>query len=171
MEYHMIMLITYRAEFREQLNSALQARGHDTCVAPHRENVVSVMKDNCPHVIVLDLYLSAPSGLAVLKTLREHGYQGRVVVLSGKSMTSVIHDAYPIGIDKVVHVPEEIDGHFKLGELQLAVETCLESDLRPERDHLHSRIAKRAHELYELGGRQPGRDLQDWLLAEQEFTA
>ena len=166
----MIMLITYRAEFREQLNTALQAKGHETCVAPHRQDIVSEMKDRCPDVIVLDLYLSAPSGVAVLKTLREHGYRGRIVVLSGKSMTSVIHDAYPIGIDKVVHVPEEIAGHFEMGELELAIETCLESDRRQERDHHHSRIAKRAHELYELGGRQHGSDLRDWLLAEQEFT-
>jgi DNA-binding response OmpR family regulator len=89
MEYHMIMLITYRAEFREQLNSALQAKGHETCVARHRQDIVSVMKDRRPYLIVLDLYRSALSGLAVLKTLREHGYQGKIVVLSGKSMTSV----------------------------------------------------------------------------------
>ena len=121
----MIMLITYRPEFREQLNKALQAKGHETCVAPHRQDVVSVMKDCRPHLIVLDLYLSDPSGLAVLKTLREHDYHGKVVVLSGKSMTSVVHDAYPIGIDKVLHVPEKIAGHFDFGELQLAIETCL----------------------------------------------
>jgi len=32
-----------------------------------------------------------------------------------------------------------------------------------------TRIRDRAYELYELGGRQPGHDKQDWLRAEQEI--
>jgi DNA-binding response OmpR family regulator len=171
MENPMIMLITYRPEFREQLDKALHAKGHETCVAPHRQDVVSVMKDSRPRLVVLDLYLSDPSGLAVLKTLREHGYHGRVVVLSGKSMTSVVHDAYPIGIDKVLHVPEEIGGQFEFGELESAIETCLEADRQHERDLRRARIAQRAHELYELGGRREGGDVHDWLRAEQELAS
>ena len=167
----MIMLITYRPEFREELNTALQAKGHETCVAPHRQDVLSVMEDCRPHLIVLDLYLSDPSGLAVLKTLREHGYHGKVVVLSGKSMMSVAHDAYPIGIDKVMPIPEKIAGHFDFGELELAVETCLEANRPDEPDQRHERIAKRAHELYELGGRQDGGDVDHWLRAEREFIS
>jgi Protein of unknown function (DUF2934) len=32
-----------------------------------------------------------------------------------------------------------------------------------------TRIRDRAYELYELGGRKPGHDEQDWLQAEQEI--
>ena len=32
-----------------------------------------------------------------------------------------------------------------------------------------SRIRERAYELYEVGGRKPGHDQQDWLRAEQEI--
>jgi hypothetical protein len=32
-----------------------------------------------------------------------------------------------------------------------------------------SRIARRAHELYEARGTQDGRDLDDWLQAEREI--
>ena len=34
-----------------------------------------------------------------------------------------------------------------------------------------SRIARRAHELYEARGGQDGRDLDDWLQAEREIDA
>ena len=34
---------------------------------------------------------------------------------------------------------------------------------------LHSRIAARAHELYEARGCQDGNDMQDWLQAENEI--
>jgi hypothetical protein len=32
-----------------------------------------------------------------------------------------------------------------------------------------TRIRDRAYELYELGGRKPGHDKEDWLRAEQEI--
>ena len=32
-----------------------------------------------------------------------------------------------------------------------------------------ARIRERAYELYEVGGRKPGHDEQDWLQAEQEI--
>jgi hypothetical protein len=32
-----------------------------------------------------------------------------------------------------------------------------------------ARIRERAYQLYEVGGRQPGHDEQDWLRAEQEI--
>jgi outer membrane protein TolC len=32
------------------------------------------------------------------------------------------------------------------------------------------RIAQRAYELYEQGGRQEGRDLEDWLTAERQLA-
>ncbi len=34
----------------------------------------------------------------------------------------------------------------------------------------HDEIAMRAYELWDKGGRQPGRDLEDWLHAEAELT-
>ena len=35
----------------------------------------------------------------------------------------------------------------------------------------HERIARRAYELYEHRGRQEGRDVQDWLEAQQQLLA
>ncbi|MBI3355253.1 MAG: DUF2934 domain-containing protein [Nitrospirae bacterium] len=34
----------------------------------------------------------------------------------------------------------------------------------------HDRIARRAYELYEQGGRQDGRALEDWLKAERQLV-
>jgi hypothetical protein len=44
------------------------------------------------------------------------------------------------------------------------------SDKEPEEPRL-SRIARRAHELYETRGAHGGRDLDDWLQAEREIDA
>ena len=100
---------------------------------------------------MFDMYLSEPSGVDVLKTIRHRGYHGRVLLLSSQSMTSVLHDAYPMGVDKVVQVPEKVAGHFDFGELELAIDMCLKCNLQQERAHYQAVIAKRAHELYEGG--------------------
>jgi CheY-like chemotaxis protein len=92
METVMIMLLTHRSEIREQLNASLHASGHQTCVPAHRDDVRAAMTDRYPELIVLDLYLAHPSGAEVLRRLRQDGYHGKVIVLSGQSMVSVLHD-------------------------------------------------------------------------------
>jgi DNA-binding response OmpR family regulator len=171
MENDMIMLITYRSELRDQLNAMLQARGYETCIPPHRQDVVAVMEECHPDLILLDMYVADPSGLDVLKTLRDERYEGPIVMLSGPSMKTVIRDALPMGVDKVVHVPAQIAGRFDFGELAFAIESTLKSEPPHDRKPYHSQIARRAHQLYEEGGRQHGRDLHDWLRAEQELAS
>jgi len=36
-------------------------------------------------------------------------------------------------------------------------------------EHLHAKIQRRAYQLYELRGRDDGRDFDDWLKAESEL--
>jgi DNA-binding response OmpR family regulator len=114
MEIEMIMLVTYRADTVRPTKYNFTGKGHKTCIAPHRQNVVAVMEDCHPDLMVLDMYLADPSGIDVLKTFCNGSYQWRIVMLSGPSMRSVLHDGLPMGVDKVVHVPEQIAGRFEL---------------------------------------------------------
>jgi DNA-binding response OmpR family regulator len=159
----MIMILTHQSEMRERLTDNLQAKGYQTCVPAHREDVMAAMKDCQPDVIVLDLYLAEPSGAEVLRRLRQDGYHGRVIVLSGESMVRVLHDVQSLGLDKVIHTPARIGECFDFGELFVALETH-------EPPYRHARIARRAYELYEKEGYQDGRDVQNWVRAEQELA-
>ena len=163
----MIMLLTHRSEIREQLNATLHASGYETCVPAHREDVRTAMADRYPDLIVLDLYLAQPSGAEVLRRLRQDGYHGKIVVLSGESMVSVLHDAQSLRLDKVVHISAQIGNCFDFGELMIAIQTALKGDgPEPHQD----RIARRAYELYEHSGYQDGHDLEHWIRAEREVT-
>jgi DNA-binding response OmpR family regulator len=135
----MIMLLTHRSEIREQLNAFLQGKGHETCIPVHHQDAMAMMKDCHPDLIILDLYLSEPNGIEVLKSLRHDGYQGRVIAISGEAMRSVTRDVHPLGVDNVLHCPAKIAEHFDFGEL----ETALQSSLRDKPDH-QARIARRA---------------------------
>lgn len=164
----MIMLLTHRSEIREELNASLHARGYETCVPAHRDEVRAAMADRYPDLIVLDLYLAQPSGAEVLRRLRQDGYQGKVIVLSGESMVSVLHDMQCLGLDKVVHVPAQVGDCYDFGELMIAIETALKGD---GRGHHHARIARRAYELYAHSGYKDGHDVAHWVRAEREVIA
>lgn len=47
-------------------------------------------------------------------------------------------------------------------------ESLISDEEASDQSAVRERIAQRAHELYELRGREDGFDLQDWLQAEQE---
>lgn len=128
----MIMLLTHHKELREQICEALQHNGDTVITPPHRGDMLTVLKDAQPDLIILDLYISHPSGAEDLKVLREHGYQGKIIVLSSPSMTSVLKEAYASGIDRIVTVPSKIQGQFELGELQSSIKSCLRIDLSGE---------------------------------------
>ena len=164
----MIMLLTHHSELRAQLSEALQQNGHNVAIPAHREDMLTVLRDSQPDLIILDLYLSHPSGTDDLKILRDHGYSGRTIVLSPPSMKSVLNEAYASGVDRVVKVPAKIKGRYHLEELQSAIKSCIHTPNERQTDHRI--IAERAYELYEAGGRHEGYTLQHWLQAEQDVA-
>ncbi len=121
----MIMLLTQHSELREQLNEALKQSGYKVAIPAHREDMLTVLRDSQPDLTILDLYLSHPSGTDDLKMLRDNGYRGKTIILSGRSQTSVISETYAQGVDRVVQVPAKINGRYDLGELRAAVKWCI----------------------------------------------
>ena len=156
----MIMVITFRDDFRKQVLPFLQEQGFEVCIPPHRQDVLPLIAEKRPLVVLLDLYVTNPNGLEVLHEMREHGYKGKVIVLAGRSISSKIPNALHLGIDQVIGGPQWVDGPFNLqfGRIDSAIRTAL-----------HPTIAKRAFELYENRGRIHGHALDDWLNAEREI--
>lgn len=154
----MIMLVTFQEKLREQLVTSLGKQGYEICVPPHREDVLSMAKEQQPLVVLLDMYIDNPSGLEVLQQLRTQGYQGKVLLLGGRSIPSRISEAFRFGVDQVVGGPGWIDEAKNFAQIETAIQTVL-----------HSAIEARASELYEARGRMHGSDMEDWLEAERQI--
>ncbi len=154
----MIMIVTFQEKLREQLVMSLEGQGYEVCVPPHREDVLTMAKEQQPLVVLLDMYNNSPSGLDVLQQLRTQGYTGKVVLLGGRSIPSIISQAFRFGVDQVVGGPQWIDESINLSQVETAIQTVL-----------HSAIAARASELYESRDRMHGKDLEDWLEAERQI--
>jgi len=154
----MIMVVTFQEEFRDKIRSFLSEKGYEVCVPPHRQDVVPMMKEKTPLVMVLDMYVAQPSGLEVLRELRAQNYKGKVVALAGTSVSSLMAQAFQLGVDQVIGGIQGSGGALNLDQVESAIKTALRSD-----------IARRAFELYEAGGRMQGNDLGDWLEAERQI--
>ena len=56
----MIMVITFQDEFRDKICSFLEGKGYRLCIPPHRQDMLPLVKEKNPLVIVLDMYVSEP---------------------------------------------------------------------------------------------------------------
>ena len=166
----MIMLLTHQEELRRQLTQALHVRGHKVAIPQHRDDMLTVLEDAKPELVILDLYLSDRSGAKNLRLIHDHRYAGAVLVLSGPSMMPIVNVVYASGlrVTRVVQAPVNINGQYDFGDLESNIQTLI--DEVGKRKRSHASIARRAYELYEIGGRREGQNVQDWLRAEQELS-
>lgn len=154
----MIMVVTFQQEFREKISSFLTDKGYEVCVPPHRQDVVPLMKAKNPLVIVLDMYVAEPGGLEVLRELRAQNFRGKVVALAGTSVSTLMPQAFGLGVDQVIGGFQSMGGTLNVDQVESAIKMTL-----------HSEIAKCASELYEKGGRKQGSDLENWAEAERQI--
>jgi len=154
----MIMIIAHQEKLRDDLSIFLRGRHFEVQTAPHRQDVSSMVKNLNPAVLVLDMYVAEPSGLNLLRQLRTEGFRGKVVALTGTSMSPLVPEAYRLGVDQVVGFPKGIDGPISLERIECAIKGAMQSV-----------IAKRAFEIYEAKGRGHGHDIDDWLEAEHQI--
>ena len=154
----MIMIVTFHEELRDPMRSFLTGKGYEVCVPPHRQDVFPLIKEKSPVVVVLDMYVAEPSGLEVLKELRAQNYRGKVVALAGTSVSSLMSQAFKLGVDQVIGGFQGGGGALNFDQVESAIKTALHPD-----------IAKCAYELYEARGRTKGNDLGDWFEAERQI--
>jgi DNA-binding NarL/FixJ family response regulator len=150
------MIVTFQDEFRQKISSFLSEKGYEVCIPPHRQDVLPMVKEKNPFVIVLDMYVAEPNGLEVLRELRGQNYRGKVVVLAGSSVSSLMAQAFQLGVDQVIGGIQGSGGALNLDQVESAIKGVL-----------HPYIARCAFELYEARGRTQGKDLDDWLEAER----
>ena len=115
-----IMVLTHRADLRAQIANSLETRGHQICIPDHRTDVTAKTKESHPDLVVLDMYLDNPSGARVLSDLRDNGYEGAVIAMSGPS--KLVRDEHSRRLHRIVQLPVQIGTRFDLSELETAVD-------------------------------------------------
>ena len=114
-----IFIVTHETQFGEDLTNWLRQQGYEVSLMGSGPEALSRAKEMVPSLVVLDLYVKEPSGLEVLRLLREQGFRGKVIVLAGISVSPLIPEAFHLGIDGVL-------GHsHERGHLECAIRIAI----------------------------------------------
>ena len=114
----MLLLATQEEIFRKDLKEVVTQHGGRCVEAENGEDALSQVDQFHPDIILLDLYLTKPCGLEVLRRLRADGYRGKVVVLGGHSVQSMTSEAFRFGASQIMGRP--LDIHHAMSALRIA---------------------------------------------------
>jgi len=116
-----VMIVTHDAERQARLTECLRDKGYELSVPLARQHVLSSLKQEAPHVLVVDLYAVDPSATEILREARREGYRGKVVVLAGPSTSATLLECWKVGIDQVVGGVQVTGGAFDPGRVEVAI--------------------------------------------------
>ncbi len=101
----MLLIATIDPILRSHLQQTLAEKGEPFLLLEEGENIVDLAFRHYPSVVIVDLYLSHPSGIEILRQLRTEGYSGKVVVLGGQSAQTLAPEATRLGALQIVGRP------------------------------------------------------------------
>ena len=151
----MIMILTPYDTFRQGVFQYLQSRGYDLSIPEHRWDVSTLVHQDKPDVIVLDLFVSEPNGVTLLKKLRGDGYSGKLIVISGASNRAIMKEVHQQKVDQVVSRSPTDPHDLLYAQLETSIRTVF-----------HDQIAKNAYELFLKRSQIHGNDWEDWFTSE-----
>jgi len=114
----MLLIATIDPILRENLQQTLTKKGEPFLLLEEGEDIITAVFRHNPSMVVLDLYLTHPSGLEILRQLREKGFSGKVVVLGGQSDQSMAPEASRLGAVQIVGRP--FNANQVLGAVRVA---------------------------------------------------
>ncbi len=105
----MLLVATVDSTLRRDLKEFSEEKRGSCLVFTEGTHIVETVLERQPSLVILDLYLTNPSGLEILRRLRASGYQGKVVVLGGQSTQTLAPEAFRLGAHQIVGRPFTID--------------------------------------------------------------
>lgn len=143
-----ILLVDDSVAFRERLARAFRDRGFDVRTAGNYDEAMTVARDRAPAMAVVDLRMPGPSGLNLVKDLKELHADVQVLVLSGFGSIATAIDAVRLGATNFLPKPADADdilAAFERGEADVSEPAETEPETpslaRAEWEHIHRVLA------------------------------
>lgn len=114
----MLLIATIDVILRKNLQQTLTEKGESFVLLEEGEDIMEAVFRHTPSLVVLDLYLTRPSGLEILRQLRERGFSGKVVLLGGQSTQTLAPEASRLGAVQIVGRP--FNANQVLGAVRVA---------------------------------------------------
>ncbi|HEX9285353.1 MAG TPA: response regulator, partial [Nitrospirales bacterium] len=113
-----VLVVDDESQTCDLISQYLTTRGYRVRTAPDGPTALSLVEQERPHFIILDMALPGMNGLELLRQLRakQWQYKGGVLALTGKQDESVLQGMMELGAVDVMGKPVD------LGRLELAVQ-------------------------------------------------
>lgn len=104
-----LLLVDDDETFRFVMARALRSRGYRVLEAAGYDEAVVILGGNSPRFAVVDLQMQGPSGLELLRTIKELRPETRVVVLSGNRSEDLQAEVMRLGGARYLTKPVDAD--------------------------------------------------------------
>jgi two-component system response regulator RegA len=104
-----MLLVDDDARLRERLAQALVKRGYAVRSAGNYDEAMAIAQESSPEFAVVDLRMPGPSGLELLRALKELDPETRIVVLTGYGSIATTIDAMRLGAVYYLQKPADAD--------------------------------------------------------------
>jgi two-component system response regulator RegA len=104
-----ILIVDDDDRLRARLEKAFARRGFVVSTAPDCEAALALARAEPPELAVVDLRMPGPSGLELIRALKEIDAQTQVVVLTGYGSITTTIDAMRLGAIYYLQKPADVD--------------------------------------------------------------
>ena len=105
----LMLIVDDDERLRERMALALEKRGYAVRTASNYDDALAIAKDVAPEYAVVDLRMPGPSGLELVRALKEIDPETRVVVLTGYGSIATTIDAMRLGAVYYLQKPADAD--------------------------------------------------------------
>jgi DNA-binding response OmpR family regulator len=116
-----IMVVDDEPMVRNLLSQFLTLRGYRVCPAKDGPDALSLLKQEHPQLVVLDVYMPGMNGVDVLRQLRANDYKGAVIALSASQDEEMLQEMLELGSVDIMGKPVELERLAMMVEVSLVM--------------------------------------------------
>ncbi len=104
-----ILVVDDEAQIRDLLKRFLSLRGYQVQLASDGRQALTMVEQEAPQLIVLDMYMPGMNGVEVLRQLRERKFTGGVILLTASQDDKLLQEALDLGSVDVLGKPVDLE--------------------------------------------------------------
>jgi two-component system, response regulator RegA len=141
-----LLLVDDDHSFCAVMGDALRARGLDVCIAHDVSQGIAAARGDPPEYAVVDLKMPGPSGLELVRALKQLDTHTRIVVFTGYASVNTAIEAIKLGATHYLAKPADADEvmaalHRDAGDVNAAIPQRPLSVARLEWEHIQRVLA------------------------------
>ncbi len=102
----------------------LSLRGYRAFGVKDGHDALQIVEDTPPDAIVLDLIMPGMPGIEVLRALRDKGYPGGIIIMTGSHNEELLREAWSIGPQEILIKPVDLERLLTAIQLVLVCREC-----------------------------------------------